>query len=94
MQELQFFFSPSIKAQILYNEEIEPGRLLVVKVVINGIFLVFVNVYTPNRGSDRINIFNKPKVFLGQQKDSDLIILLGKLCLQQTLEWLIREIQT
>lgn len=34
-------FSPSIKVKILFKKEIEPGRLLAVRAVINGSFFCF-----------------------------------------------------
>lgn len=70
-------FSPTTKVRILSKKEIEPGRLLAVRADINGLFFVFVNIYAPNIGSDRINIFNKLKIFLKQQQVNDLIILGG-----------------
>lgn len=48
-------FSPSVKAKCLFKEEIEPGGLLAVRVEINDLCSVFINMYTPNGGSDRSN---------------------------------------
>ncbi len=70
-------FSPNIKVRIMTKQEIEPGRLLAVRVEINGIVVVFVNIYAPNSGFGRINTFNKLKIFLKQKQPEDLIFLGG-----------------
>ncbi len=67
-------FSPNTKVRIMIKQEIEPERLLAVRVEINGIF---VNIYAPNSGFGRINTFNKLKLFLKQKQPEDLIFLGG-----------------
>lgn len=70
-------FSPNTKFKILSKKEIEPGWLIAVRVDINGLFFVFVNIYAPNSGSDRTNTFKKLEVFLKQQQANDSIFLGG-----------------
>ncbi len=70
-------FSTAIKAKIIWKTEIEPGRLLVVRVEISNIVFVFVNIYAPNKGNVRSHTFNKLEQVLQQQNDSDYIILGG-----------------
>lgn len=77
MQGLAFFFLHQLKQNVLSKEEIEPGRLLAVRVKMYDFCFVFVNIYAPNGGSDRIKIFNKLQLFLRQQKEDDLIIMRG-----------------
>lgn len=61
---VSILFSSSVKEKFLSKEEIEPGRLLAVHVKIYDFCFVFVNIYAPNGGSDRIFFFNKLQLFL------------------------------
>lgn len=51
-------FTPALKVNILAKWEIERGRCLAVRAEIGASVFVFVNVYAPNKGCDRVN-FNK-----------------------------------
>jgi len=55
-------FSPSIKAKF-WKSEIEPGRVLAVKVDLNGLVFMFISVYAPNIVAERIIILDKLKGF-------------------------------
>lgn len=70
-------FSPAVKAKILLNHELEPGRLLIVRAEINSFCFLFVNIYAPNTGPDRIKLFIKLKLFLRQNQNGDFIVLGG-----------------
>lgn len=70
-------FSPTAKVKIISKQELEPGQLLAVGVELNGLLVVFVNIYAPNSGFGRINVFKKLELFLKQKQLEDLIILGG-----------------
>lgn len=70
-------FSPALKVKILRKTEIEPGRLVAVRAEISNLFFLFVNIYAPNSGTDRLQLFVKLEQFLKQQRDGDFIILGG-----------------
>lgn len=59
------------------KNEVDPGRLLIVRAEISHIILLFVNIYAPNTGLMRICLFTKLEEFLKQQPEGDLIILGG-----------------
>lgn len=50
-------FSPDLRVKVLKTEESVKGRLVLVKVVIDGVIFYFVNVYAPNVGHDRVSFF-------------------------------------
>ena len=50
-------FSLGLGAKIISNTEPVPGRLLVVNASIRGQVFVFMNVYAPNGGADRLRFF-------------------------------------
>ncbi len=70
-------FSPALKVKILRKTEIEPGRLVAVRAEISNLSFLFVNIYAPNSGTDRLQLFVKLEQFLKQQQDGDFIILGG-----------------
>ncbi len=70
-------FSPALKVNILSKIEIEPGRLVAVRAEIRNLSFLFVNIYAPNSGADRLQLFVKLEHFLKQQQDGDFIILGG-----------------
>ncbi len=47
-------FSKSLTIDIFKIEEVVTGRVLFVHVEVEGIEIVFINVYAPNVGSERI----------------------------------------
>ncbi len=67
-------FSPALKVKILSKTEIEPGRLVAVSAEIRKLSFLFVNIYAPNSGADRLQLFVKIKHFLKQQQDGDSVI--------------------
>lgn len=61
---------------ILSTIELEKGRVLIVKAEIKGIVCLFVNVYAPNKGPDRVELFKKLQDTLRQQND-DICVIMG-----------------
>lgn len=63
---------------ILSKHEVVSGRLLIVRAEIRNFHFLFVNIYAPNIGEDRVQFFFiKLKHFLKQQQDGDVIVLGG-----------------
>jgi len=52
-------FSANLDVNILSKVELEKGRLLIVKVEIHNQIFVFINIYAPNRGTDRAMLYRK-----------------------------------
>lgn len=69
-------FGKNINMNVVSTCEIEKGRGLVVQVEIMGSLFVFINVYAPNNGAERIHFFKKVndglKVF-----DKNVFLILG-----------------
>lgn len=70
-------FSVKTKINILSKQEVEKGRLLVLKVEINSKVFVFINIYAPTVGSDRIQLFQKLKKVLYDLDQDDFLIMGG-----------------
>ena len=51
------------------------GRALVVRAEIQGLSFCFINIYAPNQGSDRLDIFQKIKDFLKQCYQSHCVVM-------------------
>ncbi len=56
-------FSPALKVKILRKTEIEPGRLVAVRAEISNLFFLFVNIYAPNSGTDRLQLLLTRAIF-------------------------------
>lgn len=52
-------FSTHLDVNILSEMEIEKGCIMMVKAKVKNQLFVFINIYAPNKGSDRIIIFRK-----------------------------------
>ncbi len=52
-------FHSTLKAKIVSRYHIEPGRLLLVRAEINNFHFLFVNMYAPNGGTERVILFEK-----------------------------------
>lgn len=70
-------FKPSLGATILDIEEIEKGRLLKVRAKLGGTVFVFINIYAPNKGRERILIFTKLKQALLNIDNDDVVVVGG-----------------
>lgn len=70
-------FSPNVNVKILMKNELEPGRLMAVRAEINNFSFLFINIYAPNTGADRLQLFVKLEQFLKLQQTGDFIILGG-----------------
>lgn len=69
-------FSNKLTVDIKGVEEVENGRILCVNVEIEGIKFLFINVYAPNIGVERVELFLKFKRYL-LQCDKDLCIVMA-----------------
>ncbi len=68
-------FSPERKVSIEKTEEFIKGRLVLVKTIIEGMTLYFINVYAPNVGHERLQFFSILTNVLRQDfSDGDIII--------------------
>jgi len=70
-------FSPELDVKILSIDELEKGRLLLIKAKIKDMCFVFVNIYAPNIGKDRIKLFEMLKDTLVSLSQEDVLILGG-----------------
>lgn len=70
-------FSPNVNLKFLKKNELEPGRLMAVRAEINNFSFLFINIYAPNTGADRLQLFVKLEQFLKLQQTGDFIILGG-----------------
>lgn len=70
-------FAPSLNFSILWKNELEPGRLLNIRAEIHNMNFIFVNIYAPNSGIERIRLFSKLEPFLRQQHGGDFVVFGG-----------------
>lgn len=69
-------FSKSLNLKIVSTEEIEKCRVLMVIEEINELKIIFINVYAPNNGSDRVELFRKLQNAI-RKCDNDSCIIMG-----------------
>lgn len=74
--KFEILFSKNLNLKILSTEEIEKGRVLMVAGEINDLKVIFINVYAPNNGSDRVEVFRKLQSAL-RKCDNDSCIIMG-----------------
>lgn len=70
-------FSADLNVRILSINELENGRLLLIKAKIKERSFVFVNIYAPNIGKDRIKLFETLKNTLVSLSQEDFLIIGG-----------------
>ena len=70
-------FSQSLKVTGLSKSEIEAGRLLMIRAKIEDHIFVFINVYAPNRGPDRVEFFTRLKHILQSLSSGDISVMGG-----------------
>lgn len=70
-------FLPGLNVNILSINELEKGRLLLIKAKIKDISFVFVNIYALNIGKDRIKLFEMLKNTLVSLSQEDFLIIGG-----------------
>lgn len=70
-------FNPTLKIKIVSTYDIEPGRLLLVRVEIQNFLFLFVNIYAPNGGTERVLLFEKLGRVLKTLSLGDIIIMAG-----------------
>ncbi len=54
---IAILFGKNINMTVVSTCEIEKGRALALQVEIMGLLFVFINIYAPNNGSERISFF-------------------------------------
>lgn len=69
-------FSQGLGVRVIVKEEVEKGRALIVQAEVHGYMLIFVNVYAPNRGPDRVRLFAKLAQSL-EKYDQNMLLVLG-----------------
>ena len=67
-------FAPSANATVLSSVEVVKGRALIVKAEIHHAAFVFVNVYAPNHGPDRVRLFSTLVNELQKYHDEQIIM--------------------
>ena len=65
-------FNKSLKYDTVNHTEIVPGRLHVVDIKFDDMFLKVINIYGPNK--DDISLFDKLQLYINENEDSDFII--------------------
>ncbi|MBN3281143.1 YTX2 protein, partial [Polyodon spathula] len=70
-------FKPSLGAVLLDIDEIEKGRILKVRARLGSTVYVFINIYAPNRGGERILFFKKLKQALFNINNNDVVVVGG-----------------
>lgn len=56
---MSVLFSPALKVKVVMKTEIAPGRLVDVRAEISDLSFLFVNIYAPNSGAHRLQLFVK-----------------------------------
>lgn len=72
-------FSSHLNVNILSEMEIEKGCILMVKAKIENQLFIFINIYAPNKGSDKIIMFRKLGEFLKSYTLDGMLIIGGGL---------------
>ncbi|KAL6484118.1 hypothetical protein MHYP_G00061630 [Metynnis hypsauchen] len=77
VQGVAVFFSRRLGIGHLHVSELEQGRLLLVQVDIRGTGFLFVNVYAPNHGGERVRLFRKLRAALQRYSDTLSVVMGG-----------------
>lgn len=70
-------FATHLNVNILSETEIERGRILMVKAKVENQIFVFINIYAPNKGADKIIMFRKLGEFLKSYTLDGMLIIGG-----------------
>ena len=70
-------FAPGLDVDIISSTEIVTGRALLVRASIEGITFVFINIYAPNQGVHRTDIFHKLRDVLRQCDQNECVVVGG-----------------
>lgn len=69
-------FTPGLDVNIISSTEMVKGRALVVRATIQSVPFVFINIYAPNQGSHRTDVFHQLRDVL-QQCDQNQCVVMG-----------------
>lgn len=70
-------FSAHLDVNILSQIETEKGRIMMVKAEVKNQLFVFINIYAPNKGSDRSDMLRKLEEFLKSNVLDGVLIIGG-----------------
>ncbi|CAM2118759.1 unnamed protein product [Caretta caretta] len=70
-------FSPNLQPEVLRVAEAVPGRLLHLRVHIEGLVVNLVNVYAPTSGPERLQFYQQASAFLGTLDSHECLVLGG-----------------
>ena len=71
---IAILLTPNSNAEILSTNEVINGRLLHAHVRVNGDPIHFINMYAPNNGNERLQVFLKLKQLLNDLNDDPVIL--------------------
>ncbi|CAM2106696.1 unnamed protein product [Caretta caretta] len=70
-------FSPDLRPEVLWVAEAMPGRLLHLRVRMEGLVVKLVNVYAPTSGPERLQFYQRASAFLGTLDSHECLVLGG-----------------
>ncbi|CAM4599594.1 unnamed protein product [Lepidochelys olivacea] len=70
-------FSPDLQPEVLGVAEAVPGRLLHLRVRLEGLVVNLVNIYAPTSGPERLRFFQRASAFLGTLDPHECLVLGG-----------------
>ncbi|CAM2098477.1 unnamed protein product [Caretta caretta] len=70
-------FSPDLQPEVLGVAEAVPGRLLHLRVRLEGLVVNLVNIYAPTSGPERLRFFQQASAFLGTLDPHECLVLGG-----------------
>ncbi|CAM2112211.1 unnamed protein product [Caretta caretta] len=70
-------FSPDLRPEVLGVAEAVPGRLLHLRVRLEGLVVNLVNIYAPTSGPERLRFFQRASAFLGTLDPHECLVLGG-----------------
>ncbi|KAK0148421.1 Transposon TX1 uncharacterized protein [Merluccius polli] len=68
---------PGLDIKVTSTSEIMAGRAVAVKAEIHGFIFCFINVYAPNQGPGRLDLFQKLSVFIKQCSQDEVLVMAG-----------------
>ena len=69
--------APGLDIRVTSTSEIMAGRALAVKAEMCGFIFCLINVYAPNQGPDRLDLFHKLSVFIKQCSQDEVLVMGG-----------------
>ncbi|CAM2105691.1 unnamed protein product [Caretta caretta] len=77
MAGVETLFSPDLRPEVLGVTEAVPGRLLLLRVRLEGLVVNLVNIYAPTPGPERLCFFQQASAFLGTLDPHECLVLGG-----------------